>query len=114
MNDEIKRIIIVEELYTEANYPFKIKPNFSTLGSIMEISPQGPIISFMFDDSIKDLLGFHAITLNEEYNLSTNPVDILSFDNNFLECDIAQGMIFKARKSNTIHNWTMTVDPDYK
>ena len=114
LNDEIKRIIIDEEHNTEANYPFKIKPNFSTLGSIIEISPQGPIISFMFDDSIKDLLGFHAITLFEKYNLSTNPVDILSFDNIFLECDIAQGMIFKGRKSIIIHNWTMTVDPGYK
>ena len=114
MNDEIKGNIIDEEHYTEANYPFKIKPNFSTLGSIIEISPQGPIISFMFDDSIKDLLGIHAILLYEEYNLSTNPVDILSFDNIFLECDIAQGMIFKSRKSNIIQNWTMTVDPGYK
>ena len=114
MNDEIKRIIIDEEHYTEANYPFKIKPNFSTLGSIIEISPQGPIISVMFDESIKDLLGFHAITLYYSYNLSTNPVDILSFDNFFLESDIAQGMIFEGRKSNIIHNCTMTVDPGYK
>ena len=114
LNDEIKRIIIDKEHYTVSNYPFEIKPNFSTLGSIIEISPQGPIISFMFDDSIKDLLGFHAVTLYEEYNLSTSPVDILSFDNIFLECDIAQGMIFKGRKSNIIHNWTMTVDPGYK
>ena len=53
LKNEIKRIIIDEGHYTEANYPFKIKPNFSTLGSIIEISPQGPIISFMFDDSIK-------------------------------------------------------------
>ena len=114
MNDEIRRINIDEEQYTEANYPFKIKPNFSTLGSIIEISPQGPIISFMFDDSIKDFSGFHAITLYEEYNLSTNPVDILSFNNIFLECDIAHGMIFKGRKSNINHNWTITVDPGYK
>ena len=64
-NDEIKRFIIDEEHYTEANYPFKIKPNFSTLGSIIEILPQGPIISFMFNFSTKDLLGFHAITLYE-------------------------------------------------
>ena len=68
----------------------------------------------MFDDSIKDLLGFHAITLYEEYNLSTNPVDILSFDNIFPECDIAQGMIFKGRKNNISYNWTRTVDPGYK
>ena len=83
LNNEIKRSIIDEEHYTEANYPFTIKPNFSTLGSIIEISPKGPIISFMFDDSKRDLLGFNARTLYEKYNLSPNPVDILSFDNFF-------------------------------
>ena len=55
LNNEIKSIVIDEEHYTEANYHFTIKPNFSTLGSFIEISPQGPIISFMFDDSIRDL-----------------------------------------------------------
>ena len=90
LNNEIRRIIIDEQHYTEANYPFTIKPNFSILGSIIEISPQGPIISFMFDDSINYLLGFNARTLYEEYTPSDHPVDILSFDNIFLECNIAQ------------------------
>ena len=36
LNDELKRIIIDKEHYSEANYPFTIKPNFSTLGSIIE------------------------------------------------------------------------------
>ena len=114
LNNEIKRIIIDQEHYTEANYPFSIKPNFSTLGSIIELSTQGPVITFVPDDSIRDLLGFNKTTIIEEYNLSPNSVDILSFDNIFLECDIAQGMIFKGRKSNINHNWTMTVDPGYK
>ena len=47
LNNQVKRIIIDEEHYTEANYPFTIKPNFTTLGSIIETSPQGPIISFI-------------------------------------------------------------------
>ena len=38
LNNQIKKIIIDEEHYTEANYPFTIKPNFSLLGSIKEIS----------------------------------------------------------------------------
>ena len=67
LDKELKRINISENRFTEANYPFKIKPNFSTLGSIIEISPQGPIICFMFDDSMRDLLGFNAKTLNEEF-----------------------------------------------
>ena len=111
---EIRRILIDEEYYTESDYPFKIKPNFSTLGSIIEIKPQGPIIGFVFEDSIGNLLGFGETILWDEYNLSPNPVDILSFDNIFIECDIALGMIFKGKRTGIIHNFTMDVDPGYK
>ena len=55
LDEELMRIIIGEDHFTEGNYPFKIKPKFSTLGSVIETSPQGTIISFMFDDSIRDL-----------------------------------------------------------
>ena len=114
INNEFKRITIDVRHYTEANYPFTIKPKFSTLGSSIENSPQRPILSFMFADSIKNFSGFHAITLYEEYNLSTNAADILSFDNIFLECNIAQGMIFKGKRSGVIHNFTMEVVSVYK
>ena len=114
LNNEIKRIIINQEHYTETNCPFNIKPNFSTLGSIIEISAQGPVITFIPDDSIGGLLGFNKTTIFEEYNLSPNPVDILSFDNIFIETDIAKGLIFKGKRSGIIHNFTMDVDPGYK
>ena len=114
LHKEIKRIVIGEDHFTGANYPFKIKPNFSTLRSIIEILPQGPIISFMFDDSIRDLLRFNAGTLFEKYNLSTNPVDIISFNSIFIETDIAKGMIFKGKRSGKILNFTISVPPGYK
>ena len=114
LKNEIKRIIINQEHYTETNYPFNIKPNFSTLGSIIEISTQGPVITFIPNDSIGGLLGFNKITIFEEYNLSDNPVDILSIDNIFIETDIAKGMIFKGTRTGIIHNFTMDVDPGYK
>ena len=114
LNDEIKRIIIDDEHFTSENYPFKIKPNFSTLGSIIEISNQESAISFRPDDSIGSLLGFNKRTIFEEYNLSDNPVDILSFDNIFLECNIAQGMIFRGRRSGIVHNFVMDVSPGYR
>ena len=65
LNKEIKRIIINEGHYTEANYPFTIKPNFSTLGSIIEISTQGPLLTIILDDSIRDLLGVNKTTIFE-------------------------------------------------
>ena len=114
LDDEIRRIIIHKGHYTETNYPFKITPNFSTLGSIVEITITGPQISFVFDDSIGSLLGFNEILVWGKYNLSDNPVDILSFDNIFIECNIAQGMIFKGKRSGIIHNLTLDIDPGYK
>ena len=114
LNDEIKRIIIDDEHFTSENYPFKIQPNFSTLGSIVEISNQESAISFRPDDSIGSLLGFNKRTIYEEYNLSDNPVDIISFDNIFIECDIAQGMIFRGKRSGIIFNFVMDVDPGYR
>ena len=114
LDDEIKRIIIDGGYYTETNYPFKIKPNFSTLGSIKEITDLEAAISFKSDYSVGSLLGFNKRTIYEQYNLSDNPVDILSFDNIFKETDIAQVMIFKGKRSGIIHNFTMDVDPGYK
>ena len=113
MNNEIKRIIIDEEHYSESDYPFTIKPILSTLEPIIETSTQGPVITFVRDDSIRDLLGFNKTTIYEEYNLLPNPIDFLSFDNVFLECDIAQGMIFKRKRSGVIHIFTMFFDPGY-
>ena len=109
LKNEIKRIIIDDGHYTEEDYPITNKPNFSTLGSIIEISSQGPIITILLDDSIRNLLGFNAITIYEEYELSPNPVDISSFGNIFHETNIAQGMIFQGKRSGLIHNRTMTV-----
>ena len=114
LNDEIKRIIIDDEHFTSENYPFKIQPNFSTLGSIVEISNQESAISFRPDDSIGSLLGFNKKTIYDENNLSDNPVDILSFDNIFIETNIARGMIFKGKRTGIIFNFTMDVNPGYK
>ena len=68
----------------------------------------------MFDDSIGKLLGFDETILYKKYNLSTNPVDIISFDNIFIETDIARGLIFRGKRSVIIHKFTMDVSPGYK
>ena len=113
LNKGLKRNID-KEYFTEEIYPLKIKPNFSTLGFMIKTSEEGPLISFLLDDSIRNLSGFNASTIYGEYNSSPNTVDISSFDNILLGCDIAQGMIYEGRRSGTIHNWTMTLDPGYK
>ena len=80
----------------------------------MEISKQKPVNSFPPKDSIREVVGFIAVTIYEEDNLSLNPVDILSFDNIFLGADISQAMICKGKRSEKLHNFTMDVDVGFK
>ena len=58
---EIKRIITEEGHITEAFYPFSTKPNFSTLGSIIEITNPNFFIDFTYENTIRSLLGFNAV-----------------------------------------------------
>ena len=114
LDDEIKRFCIIVGHFSESKYPFKIKPNFSTLRSIIEIDVGlGSQTDFNPDDSIRDLLGFKPKISNKNYNLSDHSVDILSFDIFFLDCNIAQGIFFKGKRSGIIHKFTMDVDPGY-
>ena len=100
VDKEVKRTIFPEGHSTESTYPFKLKPNFSTLGSFKAISSniRSSQIAFTPDDSIRDHLGFKAVVFFEIFNLSPNPVDILPIDNIFMECDIARGKIYRANK----------------
>ena len=69
-NDEIKRIFIQDSYFTEENYPFIIKPKVSTLGTIIEIQPNfiGTQISFVHDDTFRDLLAFDSVVMYEKHN----------------------------------------------
>ena len=115
LDDEIKRICIIDCHFTESTYLFKIRPNFSTLGSNIEIDVGiGRQIDFNSNDSIRDLLKFKPKILNGEYKISDHPVDNLSFDNIFIEFKISRGLTFKRKQTGIIHNFTMDVDPGYK
>ena len=76
LNHETQSINMEEGHFTEENYPFLIKPSFSTMTSIIETSRQEPLISFTL------MIAYEIFKnrLSEKYNLSPNPVDILSLD----------------------------------
>ena len=105
---------IKAEDFAEENKQFTIKFKCSTLGAIIETSRQEPLISFLLDDNIRDLLGSNRDTLYEKYHLYPNPDDIMSFDKILLETVFAQKKDFKGKNTNRIHVWTVTVDPGYK
>ena len=67
LNEENKSIFTEEGPYTKQDYPCLFKPKFSSLGSVIEISNQRPINSFIQHDSIRNILGFDSIVLNEKF-----------------------------------------------
>ena len=79
LHKEIKRIIIDQGYFNSQDYPFLIKPNFSTLRSIIEVSNEESAIPFIPDDSIRDLLGFKKTSIYEKYKISPNPVDWVEY-----------------------------------
>ena len=109
---KIKGLIIKEGGATESNYPFVIIPNFDNLGSIIEIA-DGWEIDFNQDETIREVLGFKSKRISNEINNSDYPVDIISFDNIFIETDIALGMLINSKRSGIIHIFTMDVDHGY-
>ena len=107
---------MIKDILKKKHILVQKKPNFSTLGCIVDISPDvtGSQIVFTPNDSIRHLLGFEPKITHEECNLTDYPVDDLSFDNIFIGTDIAQGIIFKRKCSGIIHNFTTDVHPGYK
>ena len=96
---KLKGILSTNCIFAEEFYHFEIKINFSTVGSLLGIKSKfiGSPISFLPDDSVRNFLGFDAVTLYEEYDLSPTPVDIISFDIFLHETNIAQGKNFRGR-----------------
>ena len=76
LNKEIKRNFIKEYYFTELDSLLKSRPNFSALGSLIELSRQEPITNFTLDGIINDFLRFIADKGYEKSNLSPSPMDI--------------------------------------
>ena len=94
------------------NISFNLKPNNSTLRSIIECSHD---IDFTPKDSIANLLGFsNRILKSNEKHTSENPVHILKVNTLRVECNITTGAYINGQKVHTIHEFFPSVPPGYK
>ena len=73
---EIQRLMVLNGDSDGETFPFTIKPNFTTQGSIIEIEV-GWQIDSTYAGTIRNILGFNARKVSEKYNLSDHPVDLI-------------------------------------
>jgi len=65
-----------------------ISANTITLGSVVDIKPAAIRVDFTVANLLASLLGFKAVVLTAGYNVSPNPVDIITINQILVNCDI--------------------------
>jgi len=65
-----------------------ISANTITLGSVVDIKPAATGVYFTDANSLAPLLGFNYVILTAGYNVSPNPVDIITNNQILVNCDI--------------------------
>jgi len=65
-----------------------ISANPITLGSVVNITPVLTRVDFTVANSLASLLGFGSVKLGTGYNISPNPVDIITINHILVNCDI--------------------------
>jgi hypothetical protein len=119
INNEVKRLMVANghssiNPSTFHDYYVHITPNFNTQKSIIQINEEYTAIDFNTWNSIGKVLGFLPRVIMQPFNESDNKVNIISFDNIFIHCDIAQGMILNGKRSTIIHGFSFDVSPGFK
>jgi len=64
-----------------------VSANTITLGSVVDIKPAATRVDFTVANSLASLLGFNSVMLTAGYNVSPNPVDIITINQILVNCD---------------------------
>jgi len=83
INSEINRLMTLN-----GDTGITISANTITLGSVVDIKFATTRVDFTVANSLAPFLGFNAVILTSGYNVSPNPVDIITINQILVNCDI--------------------------
>jgi len=83
INSEINRLMTIN-----GDTGITISANTITLGSVVDIKPAATRVDFTVAYSLAPLLGFNSVILTAGYNVSPNPVDIITINQILVNCDM--------------------------
>ena len=99
---------------TDKNYFISLLVNNATLKSIVNITKKGYTVDFTGSNSLRNLLGFNSVVLQEGYNISTNIVNILNTNTIQINCNIISGSYNNGSQSTVLYSYFPSVAPGYK
>jgi len=83
INSEINRLMTIN-----GDTGITISANSITRRSVVDIKPATTKVDFTVANSLASLLGFGSVVLSTRYNVSPNPVDIITINRILVNCDI--------------------------
>jgi len=84
-----------------------ISANTITLGSIVHIKPASTKVDFTVSNSLASLLGFGSVVLSTGYNVSPNPVNIITINQILVNCDIIGSSYLNSILFPSIYSFTI-------
>ena len=116
INDEIQRLMIINDDYDKVNDKFyiNISANTSTLKSIINITNQQYQIDFSVEYSIGSTLGFWPLIIQHVYNVSQDIVDIMKINSILVNVDIISGSYVNGSQYPVIYSFFPNVSPGRK
>ena len=114
INDEIIRQLTIKlDLEDNSQSPIRLEANEATLHSIIYLS-DGYQIDFTQPGTLRDLLGFDSVLLQNAYNYSKKKVNIIDIHRLHLCCNSIIGSLRNGRPSNIIFTLVLNEPPGAK
>jgi len=116
INDEIQRLMIINDDYDKENNTFyiNISAKTSTLKSVIGITNESYQIDFSVANSIGSTLGFWPLTILHGYHESQEIVDIMKINSILVNVDFISGSYNKGSQYPVIYSFSPNVSPGRK
>jgi len=87
-----------------------ISANTIILGSVVNITPATTKVDFTVANSLASLLGFTSVVLSAGYNVSPNPVNIITINQILVNCDIIGNSYLNGAPYPSIYSFPINVN----
>lgn len=116
INDNIQRLMKDNGDWDATNdsYYITIIPDPNTLKSILNITNATYKVDFTVAGTIRELLGFDSAVYDPGYNVSQNPVNILSITNFYIFNSLVSLSTLNGLNTNNVFSFFPSVGPGYK
>ena len=115
LSDEIIRLMKLNNDYDAVNDKphLYFEANLSRLTTELHLST-GYKVDFGIANGLADTLGFNKITVDKQFNVSSNVINIINVNSILVHCDLIQSSYYNGKLCNILYSFPVNVSPGYR